>query len=91
MTCAPNIYTHICYFYSTQNYYLIDIFYRVIIVIANTVLYIYIHVHVSIYAALYIHCTRFFFFKNSATVKDKCDYVYIIAHTCNIIIDQKSL
>lgn len=61
MTCAPNIYTHIYYFYSTQNKSLIDIFYRIIIVIANTVLYIYIHVHVSIYAVLYIHCTRIFF------------------------------
>lgn len=39
----------------------------------------------------YIYIVLVFFFKNSATVKDKCDYVYIIAHTCNIIIDQKSL
>lgn len=90
MTCAPNIYTHICYFYSTQNYSLIDIFYRVIIVIANTVLYIYTCTCKHICSFIYT-LYSYFFFKNSATVKDKCDYVYIIAHTCNIIIDQKSL
>lgn len=83
MTCAPNIYTHICYFYSTQNY-------RVIIVKANTVLYIYTCTCKHICSFIYT-LYSYFFFKNSATVKDKCDYVYIIAHTCNIIIDQISL
>lgn len=83
MTCAPNIYTHICYFYSTQNY-------RVIIVKANTVLYIYTCTCKHICSFIYT-LYSYFFSKNSATVKDKCDYVYIIAHTCNIIIDQKSL